>query len=47
MPMEVAIEFLPLGVHTNVYIPKREGATYGIVTDDLGLLYLQGLLPNP
>ena len=43
---DIAIQFLPLGVHTNVFIPHREGATYGLVTDDLGLLYLQGLLPD-
>ena len=37
---------VPLGVSTNITIPARTGAAYGIVTDNLGLLYLMGLLPQ-
>jgi hypothetical protein len=43
---DVAVLIVPLGVQTNICIPARPGATYGVVTDDLGLLYLQGLLPE-
>lgn len=40
-----AILVLPLGVQTNVCVPARPGARYGVLTDDLGLLYLMGILP--
>lgn len=44
-PSLYAIEIIPVGVHTNIYIAPAPGREYGVVTDNLGLLYLQGLLP--
>jgi hypothetical protein len=42
----IAIQIIPVGVWTNVYVPAGPGVEYGVVTDNLGLLYLQGLLPE-
>jgi hypothetical protein len=39
------VQIIPVGVHTNVYIAPAKGASYGVVTDNLGLLYMMGLLP--